>query len=255
MTAESILRVSGLVKSFGALQVLRGVDLSVSSGDVVFIIGPSGSGKSTLLRCINFLEHPNAGLIKFDGEELCHSNNGVFHIRPERELRAARAHMPMVFQHFNLFKHRTVLENVIEGPIMVLQRPRRDVVAEATEILNEVGLGDKLDSYPAQLSGGQQQRVGIARALAMQPKVILFDEPTSSLDPELVSGVLETIRRLALGGMTMIVVTHEMGFARNLASIVHFMLDGAIAESGPPDKIFNAPENERLRAFMSAMLR
>jgi len=255
VTVESILKVQGLVKTFGDLEVLRGVDLAVSSGDVVFIIGPSGSGKSTLLRCINFLEQPNAGLIEFDGKELCRNDNGQFYVRPERELRIARAHMPMVFQHFNLFKHRTVLENVIEGPIMVLRRPRREVVAEARDILKEVGLGDKLDSYPAQLSGGQQQRVGIARALAMQPKVILFDEPTSSLDPELVSDVLETIRRLAIGGMTMIVVTHEMSFARNLASIVHFMLDGAIAESGPPDKIFNAPENERLRTFMSAMLR
>jgi len=255
VTAGSILKVHSLFKRFGDLEVLRGVDLTVSRGDVVFIIGPSGSGKSTLLRCINFLEHPNAGLIEFDGKELCRSDNGQFYVRPERELRVARAHMPMVFQHFNLFKHRTVLENVIEGPIMVLQRPRRDVVAEARQILVEVGLGDKLGSYPAQLSGGQQQRVGIARALAMQPKVILFDEPTSSLDPELVSDVLETIRRLALGGMTMIVVTHEMGFARNLASIVHFMLDGAIAESGPPESIFNAPENERLRVFMRSMLR
>jgi ABC-type histidine transport system ATPase subunit len=255
MSGQAILRVQGLAKSFGELEVLRRVDLRVSAGDVVFIIGPSGSGKSTLLRCINFLEHPNAGTIEFDGKELCYSDDGQFHVRPDRELRVARAHMPMVFQHFNLFKHRTVLENVIEGPIMVLKRPRREVVAEAREILDEVGLGDKIDAYPAQLSGGQQQRVGIARALAMQPKVILFDEPTSSLDPELVSGVLETIRRLALDGMTMIVVTHEMSFARNLASVVHFMLDGAIAESGPPDKIFNAPENERLRAFISAMLR
>jgi ABC-type histidine transport system ATPase subunit len=254
VSAKPILSVRGLSKSFGALEVLRGVDLSVSVGDLVFIIGPSGSGKSTLLRCINFLERPDTGLIEFDGKALCYSDNGQFHVRPDRELRVARAHMPMVFQHFNLFKHRTVLENVIEGPIMVLQRPRREVVAEAKGILDEVGLGDKIDAYPAQLSGGQQQRVGIARALAMQPKVILFDEPTSSLDPELVSGVLETIRRLALDGMTMIVVTHEMGFARNLASIVHFMLDGAIAESGPPDKLFNAPENERLRAFISAML-
>jgi ABC-type histidine transport system ATPase subunit len=255
LIADPVLKVTSLVKSFGGLEVLRGVDLAVSPGEVVFIIGPSGSGKSTLLRCINFLERPDSGSIEFSGKRLCSNDNGRFHVRPERELREARARMPMVFQHFNLFKHRTVLENVIEGPVMVLSRPRSEAVEEARKILKEVGLGDKLDAYPAQLSGGQQQRVGIARALAMRPKLILFDEPTSSLDPELVSGVLETIRRLALDGMTMVVVTHEMNFARNLASMVHFMLDGTIAESGRPDKIFYAPENERLRAFMSAMLR
>jgi ABC-type polar amino acid transport system ATPase subunit len=252
--AEPILRVRGLRKSFGALEVLRGVDLTVRPREVAFVIGPSGGGKTTLLRCLNFLETPAAGTIEFEGRSLCHDRDGGFHRRPEREIRQARSRMPMVFQHFNLFQHRTALENVIEGPTVVLKRPRHEAVAEAKEILARVGLADKLDAYPAQLSGGQKQRVGIARALAMRPKLILFDEPTSSLDPELVVGVLDTIRRLAEDGMTMIVVSHEMGFARRLADTVYFMADGTIIEAGPPKAIFESPENERVRTFIGSIL-
>lgn len=252
--AQPILRVHGLRKSFGAIEVLKGVDLTVRPREVAFIIGPSGGGKTTFLRCLNFLETPGAGTIEFDGNRLCHESGGSFHRRPEREIRQARAQMPMVFQHFNLFHHRTVLENVIEGPTVVLRRPRQEAVQEARDILSRVGLADKLDAYPAQLSGGQKQRVGIARALAMHPKLILFDEPTSSLDPELVVGVLDTIRRLAEDGMTMIVVSHEMGFARRLADWVYFMADGLIIEAGPPKAIFETPENERVRTFIGAIL-
>jgi ABC-type histidine transport system ATPase subunit len=254
MSGEPILAVRGLTKHFGRLPVLKGVDLTVFPGDVVFIIGPSGGGKSTLLRCINFLERPASGSIIFAGKTLCSEQNGAFQCSPERDLRHVRAQMPMVFQHFNLFKHRTILGNVIEGPVKVLKRPRQQAVEEATKILKNLGLGDKLDAYPAQLSGGQQQRVGIARALAMRPQLILFDEPTSSLDPELVSEILDSIRRLAITGMTMIVVTHEMAFARNLAHTIHFMADGVIVESGPPDRIFNMPHSERLKTFISLML-
>ena len=249
-----ILSVRGLRKNFGDLQVLKGVDLTVKPGEVTFFIGPSGGGKTTLLRCLNFLETPNGGTIEFDGERLCHEENGVFRRCPERVIRDKRAHMPMVFQHFNLFSHRTALENVIEGPVIVLKRPRAQAIEEGRALLAKVGLADKLDAYPAQLSGGQKQRVGIARALAMQPKLILFDEPTSSLDPELVSGVLDTIRGLADEGRTMIIVSHEMGFARNLAGMVHFVADGVIMESGPPKRIFDAPESSRLKSFINAIL-
>jgi ABC-type polar amino acid transport system ATPase subunit len=254
LPAEPILRVSGLRKSFGSLEVLKGVDFAVRPREVAFVIGPSGGGKTTFLRCLNFLETPAAGTIEFDGKQLCHGTAASFHRRPEREIRQARAQMPMVFQHFNLFHHRTVLENVIEGPTVVLKRPRPDAVREARDILSRVGLADKLEAYPAQLSGGQKQRVGIARALAMHPKLILFDEPTSSLDPELVVGVLDTIRRLAEDGMTMIVVSHEMGFARRLADWVYFMADGLIVEAGPPKVIFETPENERVRSFIGSIL-
>lgn len=249
-----ILRVQGLRKRFGALEVLNGVDLTVRLGEVAFIIGPSGGGKTTFLRCANFLEVPDAGTVEFDGKRLCHGDGGGFHRRPEREIRQARAQMPMVFQHFNLFQHRTVLQNVIEGPTVVFKRPRKEAIEEAREILSRVGLADKLDAYPAQLSGGQKQRVGIARALAMRPRLILFDEPTSSLDPELVAGVLDTIRRLAEDGMTMVIVSHEMGFARRLADRVYFMADGMIIEAGPPKAIFEAPESARVRTFIRSIL-
>ena len=249
-----ILRVQGLRKSFGSLEVLKGIDLTVRPREVAFIIGPSGGGKTTFLRCLNFLETPGGGTIEFAGVRLCHDDGGQFHRRPEREIRQARARMPMVFQHFNLFHHRTVLENVIEGPTVVLKRPRQQAIEDARAILGRVGLADKLGAYPAQLSGGQKQRVGIARALAMQPKLILFDEPTSSLDPELVVGVLDTIRRLAEDGMTMVVVSHEMGFARRLADWVYFMADGMIIEAGPPKAIFESPESERVRTFIGSIL-
>ena len=250
MNDEPILQVRGLKKSYGALTVLKNIDLTVHQGDVTFLIGPSGGGKSTLLRCINFLARPNGGEIRFDGQRLCHDDQGHFRVAPERELRHARSEMPMVFQHFNLFAHRTVLENVIEAPVHVQRRPRAEAVAEAMETLALVGLAEKRDHYPDQLSGGQKQRVAIARALAMKPKLILFDEPTSALDPELVSGVLDTIRSLAERGMTLIVVSHEMGFARKLADRIHFVCDGVLMESGTPDEIFARPKSERLASFI-----
>ena len=249
-----VLEVRQLRKSFGGVEVLKGVNLSVKAGEVTFLIGPSGGGKSTLMRCINFLDTPNSGEITFDGKRLCHEDSNIFTMAPERVLRGARSQMPMVFQHFNLFSHRTVLQNVIEGPIVVQRRPRAQVIGEAEEILRRVGLRDKLDHYPDQLSGGQKQRVAIARALAMQPRVILFDEPTSALDPELVSEILDAIRLLAEDGLTMIVVSHEMGFARRLADVIHFIADGAIVESGPPGRIFDAPESSRLTGFIRSIL-
>jgi ABC-type polar amino acid transport system ATPase subunit len=256
MTAEAhaLLEIRGLRKSFGATKVLENVDLSVAQGQVTFLIGPSGGGKSTLLRCINFLETPSGGEIVFEGTRLCHEDGNMPHRASERVIREARARMPMVFQHFNLFSHRTVLQNVIEGPVVVQKRPREEAVAEALAILGRVGLAERADFYPAQLSGGQKQRVAIARALAMRPKLILFDEPTSALDPELVAGVLDTIRALAEEGMTLIVVTHEMKFARHLADTVHFVAGGRIEESGPPAQIFDAPESERLKTFIRSIL-
>jgi len=249
-----ILTVQALRKSFGNIEVLRGVNLSVRAGEVTFLIGPSGGGKSTLMRCINFLDTPSAGEIVFAGKRLCHEDGNLFHAAPERLLRAARSEMPMVFQNFNLFSHRTVLKNVIEGPVMVQGRPRAQAIEEAEQILRRFGLGDKFDHYPDQLSGGQKQRVAIARALAMQPRMILFDEPTSALDPELIAGVLDTIRVLAEEGLTLIVVSHEMKFARRLADIIHFIADGVILESGPPDRIFDAPESSRLTGFIRSIL-
>jgi ABC-type polar amino acid transport system ATPase subunit len=249
-----MLKVRKLRKAFGHLQVLKGVDFEIDQGEVSFIIGPSGGGKTTLLRCLNFLEVPDSGTVEIDKLTLCHGDERGFHRLPERQLRNARAQMPMVFQHFNLWNHRTVLENVIEGPVIVQHRPRPEAVDEGTRILVDVGLGDKLNAYPAELSGGQKQRVGIARALAMRPKIMLFDEPTSSLDPELVSGILDLMRKLAEQGMTMIVVSHEMGFAKHSASSVHSVDGGLIVESGPPNKIFNHPETERLRTFIRAIL-
>ncbi|MFA1677403.1 amino acid ABC transporter ATP-binding protein [Rhizobium mongolense] len=253
--SQPLLSVQGLHKSFGALKVLRGVNFTVRSGEVAFLIGPSGGGKSTLVRCINFLETPTSGEIVFDGHTLCEMRDGRFQQAPERVLRAARSDMPMVFQHFNLFSHRSVLENVIEGPVLVQRRPREEAIEDALRLLGEVGLRDKADSYPDQLSGGQKQRIAIARALAMHPKLILFDEPTSALDPELVTGILETIRSLADKGMTLVIVTHEMGFARKLADVVHFIADGTIVESGHPDQIFDYPESKRLSGFIKSIIR
>jgi ABC-type polar amino acid transport system ATPase subunit len=253
-SSEPLLSVRNLRKSFGPLQVLKDVSISVHPGEVTFLIGPSGGGKSTLMRCMNFLDMPNGGEIVFDGKRLCHEDGNVFHAASERVLRAARSEMPMVFQHFNLFSHRTVLQNVIEGPVIVKGRRRDEAVTEAEEILRRVGLHDKLSYYPDQLSGGQKQRVAIARALAMRPRLILFDEPTSALDPELVSGILDTIRALAEEGLTLIVVSHEMGFARKLADVIHFIADGVILESGPPARIFDNPENARLTGFIRSIL-
>jgi ABC-type histidine transport system ATPase subunit len=251
---EPLLRIRALRKTFGENAVLRGVDLTVVPGEVTFLIGPSGGGKSTLLRCINFLETPTSGEIVFGGERLCHQDGGIFTQAPEKVIRTARAQMPMVFQHFNLFSHRTVLENIIEGPVVVQKRPRAEAEAEAHALLQRVGLGDKSGSYPAELSGGQKQRIAIARALAMRPRVILFDEPTSALDPELVAGVLDSIRALAEEGRTMIVVSHEMKFARRLADQVHFISSGVIEESGSPDQIFDHPRSERLKGFIRSII-
>jgi ABC-type histidine transport system ATPase subunit len=252
--AKPLLEIRGLHKAYGGNRVLHGVDLKVLPGEVTFLIGPSGGGKSTLLRCINFLETPTSGEIVFGGTRLCHQDGGVFHAAPERVIRAARAQMPMVFQHFNLFSHRTVLENIIEGPTIVQKRARAEAVQEAHGLLARVGLAEKASAYPAELSGGQKQRIAIARALAMQPRLILFDEPTSALDPELVAGVLDTIRALAEEGRTMIVVSHEMTFARRLADRVHFICGGMIEEAGPPEAIFDAPKSERLKAFIRSIL-
>jgi polar amino acid transport system ATP-binding protein len=255
INSQPLLIASELKKRFGNELVLCGVSMSVAAGQVIGIIGASGSGKSTFLRCLNFLESPDGGSIVFDGETLCYENEKGLHKVPEWQLRRCRAQMPMVFQQFNLFQHRTALGNIIEGPLIVGRRPRSEVIEEAKEVLNLVGLRDKANAYPGELSGGQQQRVAIARALMMHPKVILFDEPTSALDPELVNEVLETIRRLARSGMTMIIVTHEMNFARSLAVEIHFMADGRIQESGSPDAIFGNPANVRLKSFVASVVR
>jgi len=257
MTADRApaIQVRGLRKSFGDVRVLRGLDLSVQRGEVAAIIGPSGSGKSTLLRCINLLEIPDDGWILVHGSYLGWSPgaDGARVRQAASEVYRGRSRMPMVFQRFNLFQHMTALRNVMEGPAVVLGLPKAQAEERAVDQLTRVGLSDKLNAYPAQLSGGQQQRVAIARALAMDPEVILFDEPTSSLDPELVGEVLETIRRLAAEGMTMLVVTHEMRFARQTAHRVYFIDQGLIAEEGPPEAIFDAPKNARLQSFMRAL--
>ncbi|MGB9662154.1 MAG: amino acid ABC transporter ATP-binding protein [Moorellaceae bacterium] len=240
-----MIRVRGLKKRFGRLEVLRGIDCHIAAGEVVVIIGPSGSGKSTFLRCLNLLEEPTEGSIIIDGEELTNSSTN---------LNLVRQKVGMVFQSFNLFPHKNVLENITLAPIVVKRLERRVAEALAYELLRKVGLEDKAQAYPDQLSGGQQQRVAIARALAMQPKVMLFDEPTSALDPEMVGEVLGVMRDLAREGMTMVVVTHEMGFAREVGHRVMFMDEGKIVEEGPPEKIFNRPENPRTQAFLSKIL-
>jgi ABC-type polar amino acid transport system ATPase subunit len=250
-----LLIVRALEKRFGELRVLKGVDLSIMPGEVSFFIGPSGGGKSTLLRCINFLDRPSGGEISFDGTRLCHQDGNIFYVTRESQLRIARRKMPMVFQQFNLFAHRTVLENVIEGPVHVQLRHRDEVLSEACAILKEVGLGERLDYYPDQLSGGQRQRVAIARALAMKPKLVLFDEPTSALDPELVAGVLDTIRTLADAGLTLAIVTHEMAFARKLADTIHFVADGQILESGKPDAVLSERGDSRIADFIRTVER
>lgn len=242
---RTVIRVSGLHKSFGELHVLRGIDFEVREGEVVCLIGASGSGKSTLLRSLNFLELCQEGTIVLDDET----------IRPStHDLNAIRCRMGMVFQHFNLFPHRTVLGNVMEGPVQVKRTPEKEARAEARALLAKVMLEDKAEAYPAQLSGGQKQRVAIARALAMHPEVMLFDEPTSALDPETVGEVLSVLRALAEEGMTMVIATHEMGFAREVADRVAFLDGGRIIEEAPPATLFDRPANERTRAFLSKIL-
>jgi polar amino acid transport system ATP-binding protein len=253
--APAMIEVSGLHKHYGAAHVLRGIDLAVARGEVVCIVGPSGSGKSTLLRCINHLEVPERGTIRIDGEVAYRdADGGGFRAHKARAVAAVRARIGMVFQHFNLFPHLTALGNVIEAPVHVLRLRPAEAVRRARHLLAQVGLADKADAYPEELSGGQQQRVAIARALAMDPKAMMFDEATSALDPELIGEVLAVMRDLAARGMTMIAVTHEMGFAREAASRLIFMDEGQIVEQGPPDAVFSAPREARTRRFLSRVL-
>ena len=242
-------------KSYGALNVLKGIDLEVQPGTVTCLIGPSGSGKSTLLRCVNHLEKITAGRLYVDGELIGYrEKNGVLHEISAREAARQRAEIGMVFQQFNLFPHRTVLGNIMEAPIHVQSVSESEARATAMELLRTVGLEHKADAYPVQLSGGQQQRVAIARALAMKPKLMLFDEPTSALDPELVGDVLNIMRDLADQGMTMLVVTHEMGFAREVADQVAFMDGGVIVEMGTPEQVLGNPQKKRTQEFLSSLL-
>jgi len=249
---EAQLSVKDLRKRFGAVDVLRGISLEANRGDVIALIGASGSGKSTLLRCINLLETPDAGDISVGGEHITMTDGRKGRAASDPEaLRRIRARLGFVFQSFNLWSHMTVMENIVEAPIHVLGVPPAEARARALALLARVGLPDRGDAYPIQLSGGQQQRIAIARALAMEPDVMLFDEPTSALDPELVGEVLAVIRSLADEGRTMLLVTHEMGFCREVASRVVFLHQGQIEEEGPPDTLFGAPKSERLKQFLS----
>jgi polar amino acid transport system ATP-binding protein len=243
-----VLDVVGVSKRFGDLQVLRDISFQVQKGETVCVLGPSGSGKSTLLRCINWLERPDAGQVYLNGKEVGISGGVV--VMGDRELSQIRTHIGMVFQHFALWPHLTVLQNLMEAPIQVQRRPKSEVREEALALLAKVGLSDKRDAFPAKLSGGQKQRVGIARALAMRPDLLLFDEPTSALDPELVGEVLVVMRELAREGMTMVVVTHEMGFAREAATRVLFLDQGRVVETGTPEQFFSNPETDRARQFI-----
>ena len=250
-----MVRAEQVCKSFGALTVLKGVTLSVERGQVLVLVGPSGSGKSTFLRCINHLETVSAGRLYVDEQLVGYRESGdkLYEMSP-REAAKQRRDIGMVFQHFNLFPHRTALDNIIEAPVHVKGVKKSEALIRARELLGTVGMADKADAYPAQLSGGQQQRVAIARALAMDPKLMLFDEPTSALDPELVGEVLAVRKKLASAGMTMIVVTHEMGFAREVADELVFMDGGVIVESGPPREILANPQHDRTKAFLSKVM-
>ena len=255
--SKPMVLAESVCKSFGALQVLKGITLEVGKGQVLVMVGPSGSGKSTFLRCINHLEQVNAGRLYVDGDLIGYREkkrgDKLYEISP-RDAAKQRRDIGMVFQHFNLFPHRTALENLIEAPMHVKRVKKADAVARAKDLLDQVGLAEKATAYPAQLSGGQQQRVAIARALAMNPKLMLFDEPTSALDPELVGEVLEVMKKLAQEGMTMVVVTHEMGFAREVADQLVFMDGGVVVESGPPREVLANPKHERTKAFLSKVL-
>ena len=242
-------------KSFGSLDVLKGIDLVVKSGEVSCVLGPSGSGKSTFLRCINHLEKINAGRIFVDGELIgYHERGGKLHEMSEKDVALQRRSIGMVFQRFNLFPHKTVLQNVMEAPCQVKRESKAEVRDRSAALLERVGLGEKMENYPAQLSGGQQQRVAIARALAMRPKLMLFDEPTSALDPELVGEVLDVMKDLARDGMTMVVVTHEIGFAREVGDQLIFMDGGVVVEQGPPREVIANPQQERTKAFLGKVL-
>ena len=250
-----MVRSEGVCKSFGSLEVLKGIDLEVQRGEVFCIVGPSGSGKSTFLRCINHLEKVDSGRLSVDGELVGYRQQGdrLYELK-DRDAAKKRREIGMVFQRFNLFPHMTVLQNVMEAPVRVRKEPVAQVRERAMRLLDRVGLGGKADAYPRQLSGGQQQRVAIARALAMEPKLMLFDEPTSALDPELVGEVLDVMRQLAVDGMTMIVVTHEMGFAREVGDNLVFMDDGIVVETGRPRDVLGNPRHERTKAFLSKVL-
>ncbi|MEU9459079.1 amino acid ABC transporter ATP-binding protein [Streptomyces sp. NPDC048312] len=250
-----MVEIRSVHKSFGSVEVLRGIDLSVRTGEVTVVLGPSGSGKSTLLRTINHLEKVDRGWISVDGTLVGYRRDGdKLYELPEREVLRRRTRIGFVFQNFNLFPHLTVLENLVEAPVAALGRPKKEAVAAAEKLLARVGLADRATAYPRQLSGGQQQRVAIARALALEPKLLLFDEPTSALDPELVGEVLDVIKDLALQGTTMIVVTHEIGFAREVADTVVFMDEGRIVEQGAPGDVLDRPAHERTRVFLSKVL-
>ncbi len=253
LDAELSLRVTDLHKSYGALEVLKGVSLEAREGDVISMLGSSGSGKSTFLRCINLLETPNSGKICVHGEDIKMATNrhGVFLPTDTKQVERIRARLAMVFQGFNLWSHMTILENVIAGPIHVLKQPRAEVIEKAEAMLQRVDMYERRDYYPSHISGGQQQRAAIARALAMEPEVMLFDEPTSALDPELVGEVLKVIRSLAEEGRTMVVVTHEMGFARDVSNKVIFLHQGLIEEQGAPSQMFSNPNSSRFREFLS----
>jgi len=255
MSGTPMVKAEAVHKSFGRLEVLRGIDLEVNPKEVMCIIGPSGSGKSTFLRCVNHLEKIDAGRLSVDGELVGYRDRGdKLYELPDSEVCKKRSEIGMVFQSFNLFPHMTALENIIEAPIHVKKESRTTAEARARRLLERVGLADKVDVYPKQLSGGQQQRVAIARALAMEPKLMLFDEPTSALDPELVGDVLDAMRGLAEDGMTMVVVTHEMGFAREVGDSLVFMDAGVIVEAGNPRDVLSNPRHERTKAFLSKVL-
>lgn len=240
-----MISVKDLRKSFGKLEILKGIDIDIAKGEVVVVIGPSGSGKSTFLRCLNLLETPTGGQITFEGEPITDKRHNI---------NATREKMGMVFQHFNLFPHKSVLQNLMLAPVKVKKQPPAEAERIALDLLRTVGLYDKKDAYPSQLSGGQKQRIAIARALAMQPHVMLFDEPTSALDPEMVGEVLEVMKKLAEGGMTMVIVTHEMGFAREVGDRIVFMDGGQIVEQGTPAEVFGNPQNSRTKDFLSKVL-
>ncbi|MFI5636426.1 amino acid ABC transporter ATP-binding protein [Streptomyces goshikiensis] len=255
MTAQPMVKAEGVHKSYGAAHILRGIDLEVAPREVFCLVGPSGSGKSTFLRCINHLERINAGRLSVDGQLVGYKQKGdkLYELK-DNEVAAQRREIGMVFQRFNLFPHMTAIENVMEAPVMVKGESKSVARERAVKLLDRVGLGDKGGNYPTQLSGGQQQRVAIARALAMEPKLMLFDEPTSALDPELVGDVLDVMRDLAESGMTMIVVTHEMGFAREVGDNLVFMDGGVVVESGHPREVLGNPQHERTKAFLSKVL-
>lgn len=254
-TSETLVRIDGVHKFFGEHHVLRGIDMTVKQGEVSVIIGPSGSGKSTLLRCINILETISAGRIRVRGELIGYrEENGRLHDLKTKKIAAQRREIGMVFQQFNLFPHKTALQNIVEAPIQVKREPKGAARARAMELLDRVGLAEKASHYPAQLSGGQQQRIAIARALAMEPELMLFDEPTSALDPELVGEVLSVMKDLAKSGMTMIVVTHEIGFAREVGDTLTFMDAGVVLESGDPRTLISSPQHQRTQEFLSKVL-